>query len=141
MNVNDQDMASVRQAIELSRQDYINAMKRSDAAGLAQHFAEDAILLPQGSGSVRGRAAIEQWFQRWLPSTQVLEFDVVAEELRLTGNVAYEVGRHRMIYQMQGSHLVNEEGKFLMVYEKDRQGRWRISRDMFNTNGPAAQST
>jgi ketosteroid isomerase-like protein len=126
----------VRRQIERSRRLYIEAMKRGDSTRLASHFAEAGVLLPERAPAVRGRPAIERWFQSWLPSAKVTEFEVVSEELHVIQNVAVEVGRHRMVIQFGEADPVEDEGKFLMVYEKGVDGEWLISKDMFSSNRP-----
>lgn len=128
--------SAVRRILEASHRNYAAAMMKGDAAELASHFTGNGILLPENSSALRGREAIEGWFLSWLPSTKVREFEVFIEEVTLVGETAYEVGRHRMVLQSGNRPPVTINGKFLMVYERGSDGTWRISRDMFNSNGP-----
>ncbi|MGI0128800.1 MAG: YybH family protein [Thermoplasmata archaeon] len=112
----------------------------SPAVQVASHFTDDSIFLPQNSGMQRGRVAIQQWFRSWLPSTTVEDFVIHTEDLEVVGNTAYEVGTHRMTMRFRGGKSITDEGKFLMVYQRGPDGRWRISRDMYNSSRPTAPS-
>ena len=108
-----------RRAIQASRPAYVAAMKRGDAAALARHFTEDAILLPQNSDMQRGRVAIERWFAGWLPTTTVQDFTITTEDVSTVGSTAYEVGTYRMSWVPQGAPPISEQGKYLMVWKRD----------------------
>jgi uncharacterized protein (TIGR02246 family) len=129
-------LEDARRQIEQSRKRYIEAMKQGDSSQLASHFKDGGVLLPEQGPAVRGRRAIEQWFQSWLPSAKVTEFEVVSEDFDVVQNVAFEVGRHRMVIQFGEAEPFEDEGKFLMVYEKASDGKWLISKDMFSSSRP-----
>jgi uncharacterized protein (TIGR02246 family) len=121
----------VRQAIEASHAAYIRAMRDRDVDGLAQHFADDAILLPQASTIQRGQAAIRQWFGTWLPAAIFDEFSVRSEEIAVSGDTAYEVGTFRQVWATKGEPPAAYRGRYLMVWRHEPDGQWRILRDMF----------
>jgi uncharacterized protein (TIGR02246 family) len=126
--------ARARKAVKSARESFIAAMRRSDAAALAAHYGEDAIVIPQVSGVCRGRASIAKLFSSWLSSATVREFETATDDLRVIDNAAFEVGTYRMVVDAAGSDPVTDEGKFLIVYERSSNGGWLISRDMSCSN-------
>jgi uncharacterized protein (TIGR02246 family) len=127
---------TARDELEESRRSFITAMKRSDPVALAAHYTPDAILVPQKSEIIRGRASIQPFLRRWLSSTKVREFEVATEDLRVLGDAAYAVGTYRMACDDAGSGTVRDEGKFLIVYERSPDGKWQIVRDISSSSRP-----
>jgi uncharacterized protein (TIGR02246 family) len=123
-----------RKSLEACRRAFIAAMKRSDFAALAALYADDAIIVPQSTEFCRGATAIQKLLHDWLSSTRIREFDVTTEDLRLNGHSAYAVGTYRMSCEDATGERIRDEGKYLIVYERGPDGRWRITRDMSSSN-------
>jgi len=132
--------AAVRQAIEASHAAYVAAVKRGDMTALGTHFTEDAIFLPPHADMQRSRATIEQWFGSWLPSIPVQDFEIKTADITVVGATAYEVGTYQMTLAPAGARPISDQGKYLMVWQRGVDGRWRILRDMFNTSAPPPAS-
>ena len=132
---------SARQAIEAGHRTYVAAMRAGDVAALVSHFTDDAILLPPNANVQRGQNTIRNWFASWLPFTTIYEFEINVEDLVSTGDIAYEVGSFRMKRSERVSDQINSEsGNYLMVWKRDRDGKWRVFRDMINVNKPPLQA-
>ena len=128
--------AGVRRAVEASNAEFVAAMKRGDAAALAALYTEDAIVLPPNSDMIRGRAAIRKFFADFLGSTKVTAAEITTQEVFVSGATAYEVGTNRLAMQAAGQPAVTDRGKYLVVWQRGPDGRWRVHRDMFNTSLP-----
>ena len=102
--------------------DYEAAWSRKDAAGLAQLFAEDGFILPNGGAPVRGRAAIEERYSGSGGPLALRAFAYAAE-----GGVGYILGG----YAPQKGEP--DTGKFTLTLRKDA-GRWLIMSDMDSPN-------
>jgi len=126
------DPQDVRQAVAAAHAAYIRAMRDRDVDALAEHFAVDAILLPQASAMRRGRDAIRDWFGTWLPATTFDEFSLRSEEIAAVEDTAYEVGTFRQVWATAGGPPGSYQGRYLMVWRREPDGRWRILRDMFS---------
>lgn len=128
------DIEGARQAIEAVRRSFVAAMKRGDVPDLVACYGEEAIVVPQNSDVCQGRTSVERLFNSWLSSTTVREFEVQTKDLRVVGDSAYEVGTYRMVCEEAGSGPVSDQGKFLIVYERDDDGKWLITRDMSSSD-------
>jgi len=127
---------AARAAIAAARRRFLVAMRKGDVKALLACYAERAVVVPQRSDVCRGRESIAKLFRAWLSSTTVREFDVKTEDLRLLPRAAVEVGTYRMVVESGTSGPVVDEGKFLIVYEREPNGAWLISRDMSVSNRP-----
>ncbi len=108
-----------------------------DTAKVLSVFAPDASLLPPGSESVTGVAAIRGY---WWPvdgsHTKITSFTRVISEmggsggfafLRGTGTLAWEYTKKAGKPQAQTSRSGD-----LILYSRDAAGRWRVTRQMWN---------
>jgi ketosteroid isomerase-like protein len=121
---------TARKAVAAARRGFIDAMRRGDAAALAARYDDGAIVVPQTSGVCRGRASIQKLFRSWLSSARIREFVTETKDLRILGEAAFEVGTYRMVIEDRRTGIIRDEGKFLIVYERQSNGTWLISRDM-----------
>ena len=110
---------------ELARvlRDYEAAWSKRDATALAQLFAEDGFVLPNGGTPVRGRAAVEKFYAGH-GGPLVLRAIAFAAE----GNVGYIIGGY------SGKAGTPDEGKFTLTLRKGAGGKWLIMSDMDSSN-------
>ena len=115
--------------IELPREldrvltDYAKAWSARDAKALAALFAEHGFVLPSGQPPVRGRAAIESYYQGHGGPLSLRAFAYATE-----GSVGYILGGYT---SEKGKE---DDGKFTLTLRKDAAGRWWIVSDMDNGN-------
>ncbi len=134
------ERAAVQRAIETTHAAAAGEMKRGDAAALATHYTDDAVLLPPNADMLRGRAAIQKWYWDFLASSTVQDFAVATEDVTVLAATAYEVGRYRITFVPRGAQPISDQGKYLVVWELGGDGQWRMARDMFNTSLPVPGS-
>jgi ketosteroid isomerase-like protein len=103
--------------------DYETAWSARDAKALAALFAEDGFVLPSGQPPVRGRAAIEGYYQGHGGPLSLRAFAYATE-----GSVGYILGGYT---SEKGKE---DDGKFTLTLRKDAAGRWWIVSDMDNGN-------
>jgi ketosteroid isomerase-like protein len=103
--------------------DYEKAWSSKDAAGLAQLFAEDGYVLPNGGIPVKGRAAIER---HYTGSGGPLFLRAFA--FARNGDVGYILGGYT------AEKAAPDIGKFTLTLRKHADGRWLIVSDMDSSN-------
>lgn len=109
------------------------AVTAKDAAAIAALYAEDAVLLPPNAPAVKGRAAIQAYWQAFLDSG-VTNGTLTSSEVTNTDTDATEVGTW-VIKAPDGS--VADNGKYIVWWKKGANG-WQFHRDIFNSDRPAA---
>jgi uncharacterized protein (TIGR02246 family) len=103
--------------------DYETAWAARDAKALAELFAEDGFVLPGGRPPVRGRAAIDQYYQG-----QGGPLSLRAIAYATDGAVGYILGGYTSEKEKE------DDGKFTLTLRKDADGKWWIVSDMDNSN-------
>jgi ketosteroid isomerase-like protein len=103
--------------------DYETAWAARDAKALAALFAEEGFVLASGRPPVRGRTAIERYYQdHGGPlSLRALAFATEGSVGYILGGYTSERGRE-------------DDGKFTLTLKKDASGKWWIFSDMDNSN-------
>ena len=103
--------------------DYETAWVARDAKALAGLFAEDGYVLSGGRPPVKGRAAIERYYQG---HGGPLSLRAIAYAME--GPVGYILGGYT---SEKGQE---DDGKFTLTLRKDAEGKWWIVSDMDNSN-------
>ena len=123
--------AGARQAIETAVHRYVAASNQGDARALADLYADDAMLLPPDHEPVRGREAIGAY---WSQGTdQGLEVTTLAIEVN--GDLGYLVGRYNLPATEEEPA---DSGKYVMCLKRQRDGLWKLTADIWNQSGDAA---
>jgi uncharacterized protein (TIGR02246 family) len=125
---------SVRTQLAARYREFAAALARHDAAALAAHYDEDAVILAPGAKPVAGSAAIRAYCEGIcaLP----YDFDVhgfTIEYLLLTGDYAIEISCFTSCNSPldEPSSRCVTRTKALTMW-RNRDGRWLIVRDMYS---------
>jgi ketosteroid isomerase-like protein len=119
-----------KDGIERINAAWIEAYNRRDAAGCAATYVENAQMLAPNQSAVRGRKALEDFFQRWIDgsrgthSNKMLDFGV-------DGDLAYEVAT----YEIEGTDKP-DKGKFVQIFRRQTDGSWKTVLTIYNSDNP-----
>jgi uncharacterized protein (TIGR02246 family) len=123
-------VAQNKAAIEKMNDVWTAAFNKGDAAAVAALYAEDAYVLPPGSGMVKGRAAIEAFWRQaaqQMTDAKLTTIDV----LPLGRSAAREIGTVTLKTKSQPPQEI--VGKYVVVWRK--VGReWKLATDVWNTD-------
>jgi ketosteroid isomerase-like protein len=111
---------------------FTEAYRRADPAMVAALYADDAFYLVPGDTIARGHAEILRQFTSYLDSFRregrpgpEVSFQIV--DRAIAGDLATDIG----YYTLNGSR-----GKFIVVWKKGADGRWRIHADGYSFVDP-----
>lgn len=102
---------------------------RGDAAGMADRYTRDGMLLPTGSDFIRGKEAIQDFWQGAMDmGIKEAKLDII--EVERHGDAVTELGR----YKLSGAGgEVMDQGKYVVIW-KQEDGQWKLHRDIWNTS-------
>jgi len=96
-------------------------------------YADDALFMPPNHLEVRGREdLLEYWRAR--PDEGLLELELEPTHVESSGDLAYEVGRYTSILRPRHGALLQDYGKYLVVYRRQEDGDWKAVADTFNSD-------
>lgn len=120
--------------LAIVREEWISVYNAGDAAGLTNHFTEDAVLLNPGEPIVTGHDSLEATFEDWF-SGPSRKLEILSSEVRSVGDLAVE----RADYTVRASdspHTVVATGKYVMAWQRSSDGTWKIVWDIWSRNEP-----
>jgi uncharacterized protein (TIGR02246 family) len=123
-------VAQNKPMIEKLNDGWTAAFNKGDAAAVAALYAEDAYVLPPGSGMVKGRAAIEAFWRQaaqQMTDAKLTTIDV----LPLGRSAAREIGTVTLKTKSQPPQEV--AGKYVVVWRKVGLD-WKLAADIWNTD-------
>jgi ketosteroid isomerase-like protein len=106
----------------------------------ADNVVDHASLLPPGAPMSKGRESIREAIAE-LEAMDGFSVTWTASAAQVVGNakMGYTIGTYEMKMAPEGSPITIN-GKYLTVWEKQADGSWMVSADMFNANGPPEPS-
>lgn len=120
--------------IEEAGRQFSAAYVRGDAAAMAALYTDDAVIFPERSAAIRGRADIERYWTLQ-PGRRITLHRLMPDEVVVEDSTAYDHGRFEVAGVTNGEAWGPSEGKYLVVWKRGDDGRWRMHLDMWNS-GP-----
>tara|TARA_Y100000287_G_scaffold131963_1_gene107025 strand:- start:1382 stop:1816 length:435 start_codon:yes stop_codon:yes gene_type:complete len=111
---------------------WVEYYNKGDAKGIASLHTLDAVVIPPKSDFVVGRDKIEEMYKAEIEmgnGTLGLQTTEVIQE----GLYAYETGLYDIKMTIKGEE-VNDYGKYIVIWEKQKNGDWLCKKDIWNTN-------
>lgn len=118
---------AARKGIDAGNQAWVAAMKQSEAALVLATYADDAVDCSAAGDCLRGRAAIQAYFQeRMAKFGRARSASVSSAGSVQQGDFVYEWGRAEAVSE-SGQRI---SGRYLTAWRKQPDGSWKIFRNM-----------
>jgi uncharacterized protein (TIGR02246 family) len=129
--LSDADHAGIRSADSA----FMAAANAGDADGIAEVYAEDGSLLAPNLPPQNARTASRPFWGGFLDAYTV-RFEVASDTIEGRGDLAYNQGHYRFtaVPKAKGVPGIADEGKFLEILKKQRDGSWKYIIDMYSSN-------
>ena len=125
------------QAMEEARERIDAAWTRSDADGITQYLAEDAVLLPPHSAPLVGRPAINAWLREFFQHYTLSDLEMPERQVKVLGDLAVEASTYRWrLIPKDGSSPISDAVNWLGVWERRGDAGWMEVRGMWNSTLP-----
>ena len=126
--------ADVTGEINEANQAIMSAYANGDANALAAFYTADAKIFPENSATIEGPQAIAGFFGAIMNmGIKKVKFEAVTAQSY--GNMAVEEGKYTLF--VEGDYIA-DQGKYIVTW-KNEDGKWKVHRDIWNTNNPAPQ--
>ena len=127
--------ATVRQALDDLRTQFMDAFNRGDAASLAALYIQDGTLLAPNLPIITGRQGIQDFFAG-ARGAGMTGITLQALEVGHDGDLAYEIGTAVVDIQPSGGQPAKDVGKYVIVCKRQADGSWKMITDMFSSDAP-----
>jgi ketosteroid isomerase-like protein len=119
---------SIKAHIKKEASNFEEEVKRGDSTAIAAHYGSDALVMPPNSKPVKGNDIVNLWGGALRMGVKDLKLDIT--DISGGGDLYAETGN----YEMLGADNKSlDKGKYVVVWKKDN-GKWKIYRDIWNSN-------
>jgi ketosteroid isomerase-like protein len=129
----DADRAVLRNADE----QWSKVAAARDVEGFTEAVVETGSILPPNAPILTGKEAIRQWASElmanpgfaasWRPTTV---------DVATSGDLGYTVGTYELNIHDAAGNPVTDRGKYVTVWKKQLDGKWKVVFDIFNSDLP-----
>ncbi len=124
---------SVRAAVALSNTTFGSGFSNGDSSAFVSHYTSDACINPSNMPKLCGTKAITAFFNGGY-AMGIRGAKITTEELTGGKDGVIETG----IYEMYAANNVSiDKGKFMVLWKMEN-GKWKMHRDIWNSDLPAA---
>ena len=110
------------------------AFNEGNAAAIAIHFTDDALLMAPGKPASKGTAAVQAYYQSIFTEYRT-QLESHYEEVEVSGNLAYGRGFARVtLIPKNGRQTLVSTAKYLNILKKQGDGTWKTTHDVWNGN-------
>ena len=115
--------------------DWSKAAATRDADRVASFYAEDAIAYPPNEPVAIGRAAARKvWASYFADPSFKISWKTVHAGVSASGDLGFTAGTYEDSFKGPDGKLVHEKGKYVCTWKKDKNGTWKATHDIWNTD-------
>lgn len=122
-------------AIKAVADEYVKATLAADPKAIAALYTDDAVEMPPNLPAVKGRAAIQQFYEQQFAAGKIARFSLTHLETRAVGDAGYDVGTYQQNLVPTGGPAVDDTGKYTVILKRTG-GRWRVAYAIYNSDRP-----
>ena len=124
-----------QQAINKLDKEWSAAAGSKDLEKTVSYYADDASAYPFNAPIATGKEAIrELWSHLMSLPGFALSFSPSKIQVAKSGDLAYDVGTFEMKTTDAQGNVVTEVGKYVVVWKKQTNRKWKVVADIFNTD-------
>ena len=129
------DAATDREQLATLLREHVDAVNASNVEAILKGMTDDAVYLAPGQPLVRGKDALGKVMVPFYGSNDA-QVSMRAEETVVAGDWAWEWGHLSGSIRPKGvAQATSFEGKYFYIYQRQRDGSWKIARDIYNESG------
>ena len=100
-------------------------------------YSDDAIVMPPNASAARTKEAIRKLWQDLIASPGfVISWKATKIEVAKSGDLACLSGTYEFAMNDASGKPVNDHGKYVEVWEKQADGKWKCGTDIWNSDLP-----
>jgi uncharacterized protein (TIGR02246 family) len=130
--------AADERAVREIEAEALKAAAAKDVQGFTSLYADDAALFLPNAPLVTGKDSVRKtWGALFATPGFSHSFETVKVEVSRGGDLAYASGTYTMTMNDPKGKPVTDKGKYVAVYKKQPDGKWRCVADIGNSDLPA----
>jgi ketosteroid isomerase-like protein len=130
------DLAAVRKVVDSTNAVFSSMVSKGDSVGLASLYTSDAKFMAPNAPTASGRNAIQSAFAGLFAAMGTPGLTLTTNDLWGTEDLLTEVGSYTMT-DKTGKEI--DKGKYIDLWKME-DGKWKLVRDIFNSDNPPPPS-
>ena len=117
------------------------AAESKDLDKTVPYYSADAIVLPPNAPVATTKEEIRKIWQDMLASPGlVISWKATKVEVAKSGDLGFVSGTYELTMNDASGKPINDKGKYVEVWEKQADGKWKCGTDTWNSDLPASAS-
>ena len=129
------DEAAIRQA-DIDWSKVTEAGQLDDSTGYFSYLLDDEILLTPNAPMVHGKEAIRKMLEPMF-ATPGISIKWQPMKVEASGDLGYTIGTYEMTITDSTGTAMTEKGKYLEIWKRQADGKWKVAAESFNSDMPA----
>jgi uncharacterized protein (TIGR02246 family) len=130
----EQDVSSDIEAIKAMSNARAQAFNEGDAKTIADYFTQDAVLMAPGAEPKIGPEAVEAYYQSIFDQYET-RLNSSYDEVEVSGGLAFGRGTAEVtLIPRNGDSTTVSVSKYLNILQKQPNGQWKTTHDIWNDN-------
>ena len=135
------DTKAIEQTLRDLDDQWSTAAGAKDLEKTVSFYSADAIVMPPNAPAVTTKEAIRKVWQDLLGAPGlVIKWRTTKVEVATSGDLACLSGTYELTMNDPSGRPINDQGKYVVVWEKQSDGKWKCGTDIWNSDLPAAAS-
>ena len=129
------DIDKARSHIAQQNKKYMKFYNNGDASGVSGLHVDDALVMPPNIDLVKGKDAINKVISDEISAGAT---DLIFTTLDMYGDEDYvtEVGRYSLNVKDNGEIVMNDLGKYIVLWKQVSKNNWLMKADIWNSDLP-----
>jgi ketosteroid isomerase-like protein len=129
----------IEQALRDLDAQWSKAAGAKDVDKTVSYYSTDAIVMPPNAPSATTKEAIRTlWKDLLMSPGAAISWKTTKVEVAQSGDIAYSSGTYELTMNDAGGKPVPDRGKYLVVWKKQADGKWKCGADIWNSDLPAS---
>jgi ketosteroid isomerase-like protein len=130
------------QPAEITHQRILESSMSGDLAPYLSLFADDAVVMPNNDTTLFGKEELKAFWQEYFEFFRVISSTETEREVTVVGDQAFErLGFSVTIVPKQRGAKIRDDIRSLILWKRDVNGNWKISRHIWNSVKPVGAGT
>lgn len=133
------DTQATEQALRDLDAQWSAAAGAKDVEKTVSFYSHDAIVMPPNAPANTTKEAIRKGWQDLLATPGLsISWKTTKVEVAKSGDLAFLSGTYEVTMNDPSGKPINDRGKYVEVWEKQADGKWKCATDIWNSDLPAA---
>jgi uncharacterized protein (TIGR02246 family) len=130
----------IEQALRDLDEQWSKAAGAKDVDKTVSYYSEDAVVMPPNGPSATTKEAIRTLWKDLLTDASI-SWKTKEVEVAQSGDLASLSGTYEVTLNDPSGKEVNDRGKYVEIFKKQADGRWKVIVDIWNSDLPASAPT